>query len=386
MDKNKKISEEAHSIELHNREVTDMFGDAPNWLIHSGSYLLYSILILFLIGIALISYPDVVKGSVTVDDLANVEWVTATSSGQIEKFFVENDSLVKRGDTIAVLQNPARIKDINVFLRILANVEKYYDTNNIDLLRTIRYDLIMGEMSDAYENFTKAVRNCLIYYSYDYTSQRKDFLQKELGILKRDPEKNELAIIQLERNIFELLISNKIEIEKNREQLELAYEIMINSLRTWDSKYLIRSNSNGRIVLGEIRSMTLIVNKGDTIGSIISNNKEDFVAYMQLNQEQIAGVVVGDPVNIRLAKYPEYSYGMLIGKVNSISFVPNNKMYAVDIIFPDKLMTTVGKELKYELGLKGEAEIITSNRSVLSRIFNPILNLWRDNKKKENYN
>jgi hypothetical protein len=169
--------------------------------------------------------------------------------------------------------------------------------------------------------------------------------------------------------------------EKNREQLELAYEIMVNSLRTWDSKYLIRSHSNGRIVLGEVRSMTRMVNKGDTIGSIISSNKEEFVARMQLSQEQIAGVTIGDPVNIRLAQYPEYSYGLLTGKVSSISFAPNSKTYVVDIQFPDKLLTTTGKKLKYELGLKGEAEIITSNQSVLSRIFNPIVNLLRDNNK-----
>jgi len=375
----KQLSEkDSHSIELHNREVTDMFGDAPNWLIHSGSYILYGVLIFFLTGTALISYPDAVRGTVIIDDLANVEWITANTSGQIAQFFVENDSLVEQGDTIAILQNPARLNDVNKFLLILSNVEKYYDTNNTDLLRTMRYDLVMGEMSDAYENFTKAVKNCMTYDEHNYFSQRKGFLQKELTALKKDSQKNELAILQLERDIFELTISNKTEKEKNREQLGLAYEIMVNSLRTWDSKYLIRSHASGRIVLGDVRTMTPFVNRGDTIGTIISSNKEEFVARMQLNQEQVAGVTIDDPVNIRLAKYPEYSYGMLTGKVSSISFVPNNKMYAVDINFPDSLVTTAGKKLKYELGLKGAAEIITSNRSVLSRIFSPIFSLFKE--------
>jgi len=378
---NQQSENDSHPVELHNREVTDMFGDAPSWLIHSGSYILYGVLILFLTGTALISYPDAVRGTVIIDDLANVEWITANSSGQIEKYFVENDSLVKRGDTIAILQNPAQLKDVNKFLQILSNVEKYYDTNNTDLLKIIRFDLVMGEMSDAYENFTKAVRNCLIYDEHNYFPQRKDFLQKELNILKKEPEKNELAILQLKRDIFELSISNKSEIEKNREQLGLAYEIMVNSLRTWDSKYLIRSHGAGRIVLGDVRSMTPFLNRGDTIGSIISSNKEEFVARIQLNQEQIAGVKIDDPVNIRLAKYPEYSYGMLIGKVGSISFAPNNKLYAVDINFPDSLVTTSGKKIKYELGLRGGAEIITSSRSVLSRIFSPIFSLFNEQEK-----
>jgi len=381
MDSDKQIPEkDPQPVELHHREVTDMFGDAPDWLIHSGSYLLYGILVLFLIGSALINYPDVVRGTAVVDDLANVEWITANSSGSIDRFFVGNDSLVKRGDTIAILQNPARIKDIHTFLMLLTKVEQYYRTNNTDLIRTFHYDLVMGEMSDAYQNFTKAVRNCRIYDDHNYTSQRKSFLQKELDILEKEPEKNQLALLKVQQDIFELSISDKMEMEKNKEQLELAYEIMVNSLRAWDSKYLIRSHSNGRIILGELRAMNHLVNKGDTIGSILSSNKEDFVARMQLRQEQIAGVVAGDEVNIRLAQYPEYSYGILTGRVYSISFVPGNQTYVVDIKFPNQLITTAGKEVKYELGLKGEAEIITSNRSVLSRIFHPIFNLLRDNK------
>jgi len=383
MDTNKNIleNEELKSIELHQREVSDLFGDAPHWLIHSGSYLLYGILILFLTGAAFISYPDVVRGPVIIDDLANVEWITTNSSGQIDKIFVENDSMVKRGDTIAILQNSAQLNDLKKFLKILANVEEYYRTNNTGLLKEYHFDLIMGDMSDAYQNFTKAVRNCVIYDDYNYVSERKDFLQKQLTILKKEPEKNELTILKLEQDIFELSISHKTEIEKNRELLELAYEEMVNSIRTWESKYLIRSKSKGRIVLGEIGTLTQMLNKGDTIASVISSNKENFVAHLQLTQDQVAGVQTGDPVNIRLAKYPEHTYGILIGSVNSITFAPYNKQYMIDIAFPDQLHTTANKLIKYELGLKGNAEIITSGRSVLSRIFNPILNLFRKNNK-----
>jgi len=384
MDNNNQISEkDPHQhIELHHREVTDLLGDAPKWLIHSGSYLLYSILFLLLTSAAFISYPDVVRGIAFIDDLANVEWITANSSGQIETFFIENDSLVKRGDTIAMMQNPARLNDVKKFLRLLTNVEQYYLTNNTDLLREFHFDLIMGEMSDAYENFTNAVRNCLIHDDHHYFDTRNAFLLKELAILYKEPEKNELAILNIDRNIFELSISHKMEIEKNRKQLELAYGGMVNAIRTWESKYLIRSHSNGRISLGEIRLSTRMVNKGDTIGSIISNNKGEYIAHIQLNQEQVAGIEVGNPVNIRLAKYPEHTYGMLTGEVNSITFVPYSKLYVVNVRFYDRLRTSAKKEIKYELGLKGEAEIITSSRSVLSRIFNPIYALFRKNTNK----
>ena len=367
-------------IELHQREVGDLLGDAPKWLIHTGSNLLYGILMLFLAGAAFISYPDVVRGTVLIEDLANVEWITVNSTGPIEKFFVANNDFVKRGDTICIVQNPARLDDVWKFCRVLTNVEHYYITNESELIRKFPFDLSMGEMTDAYENFTRAVRSCLINDDHNYYAQRKAFLQKEQDILNKEPEKNELALLKVARDIFELSVSHQMDIEKNRQQLELAYEQMVNSILTWESKYLIRSHSEGRIVLGEVRALTRMMNKGDTIGTVISNNQEEYVARMQLEQEQIAGVETGNTVNIRLAKFPEHTYGRLVGKVSAITYVPYNKRYVVDITFPDRLRTTAKKEISYELGLRGDAEIITSSRSVLSRIFNPIYALWRRNK------
>ncbi|MDR2584904.1 MAG: HlyD family secretion protein [Prevotellaceae bacterium] len=383
MDSNNQFKEKNQSllIELHHREVTELLGDPPKWLIHSGSYLLYVVLVFLLLGASFISYPEVVRGSATIEDLANAEWITVNTSGQIETVFVVNDSLLQRGDTIAILQNPAYLKDVRAFIKILSNVEKYYQTNNTDLLVDYRFDFIMGEMAGAYENFTNAVRNCMIYDEFNHFSRRNLFLQNELAILKRDQVKNELAILRVERDVFELSITHQTEKEKNKKQLELTYEGMVNAIRTWESKYLIKSNSNGRIVLGDERSLpTRMVNKGDTIASVISNNKGEYVARMYLNQVQIAGVETGNFVSIRLAKYPDHTYGLLIGEVSAIAYVPYSKQYVVEVRFPDQLVTTAKKEIRYELGLKGDAKIVTSNRSVLSRVFNPIYALFRNSK------
>ena len=384
--KTEKDNETTLTIELHQREVGDILGEPPGWLIHTGSYLLYGILTLFLAGAAFISFPDVVRGGIIIEDVANVEWITVNSSGMLETLFVKNDSLVGRGDTIAIIQNPARLDDVREFCRILSNVEQYYLTNNKELIRRFSFDLSMGEMTDAYQNFTKAVRNCFLYDDQNYFDQRKDFLRKELSLLNREQVKNEHAILKVEQALLELSISHQTEIAKNRQQLELAYEIMVNSILTWESKYLIRSHSEGRIVLGEVRALTRMVNAGDTIGTVISNNKEEFIARMNLTQEQIAGIEIGNTVNIQLTKFPEHTYGRLIGKVNAISFTPYNNNYIIDILFPDQLHTTANKEISYELGLKGDAEIITLSRSVLSRIFSPIAMLWNKNKDVENNN
>lgn len=368
----KKGTQETHHIELYNRDITDILGDAPSWLIHTGSYLLYGIVTLLLIGTALFQYTDTIEGTVTIDDLANVRWVMAKSAGPIDEFFVEDGSLVQKNDTIAMIRNQASLKDVVHFCQVLTNVEWYYRTLDKRYLEKYPLDLIMGEMTGAYEQFTKAVNDCYIEDEFNVYPRKREFLQKELLILKKHPEKNELEILKVERELFNLSIDRQVLRQGNLKQLELAYERMVNSLRSWESKYLIKSPASGQIIMGNRWAMSDQVNEGDTICSILSSNKGEWVGRMRLDQQEVTGLHIGDPVNIELVKYPAHTYGYLLGNVTSISYVPYNKSYALEIHFPDSLRTTARKKIPYEVGLTGKAEIVTSSRSVLSRIFAPI--------------
>lgn len=50
-----------------------------------------------------------------------------------------------------------------------------------------------------------------------------------------------MAVLNVKRELFELDINHRMETAKNLRMLELAYENMVNSLRTWDKKYLIKA-------------------------------------------------------------------------------------------------------------------------------------------------
>ena len=295
----------------------------------------------------------------------------------IERFFVENQSQVKRNDTLGILRNTASLEDVQNFCNVLTNTEWYYRTNDIKYLQDYPFNLIMGEMTPAYEKFTQAVRTCVMYQEFDLYPQKKKFLDDELKILNDSKQENALEILKVKREQFELEINHKMEIGKNRRMLELAYENMINSLRIWDKKYLIKSRHDGIVVWGKSWGMSNRVNEGDTLCTVISKQQGNPLGHIRLSQDEVAEIAVGDNVNIELNKYPTHSYGVLPGKIESISFVPYNKSYAVEVDFPEGLVTTNGKEIKYEIDMSGKAEIITSSRSILSRIFAPIYELFK---------
>jgi hypothetical protein len=72
---------------------------------------------------------------------------------------------------------------------------------------------------------------------------------------------------------------------------------------------------------------------------------------------------------IKLDNYPYNENGMLRGVVTNISTVPNKDTYAIDVDLNNGLTTSYNKTLLYKEEMKGKADIITKNISVMDRIF-----------------
>lgn len=201
-------------------------------------------------------------------------------------------------------------------------------------------------------------------------------MDEELRILVQNKKADELTILKAKRELFELEINHKMELSKNHRTLELAYENMVNSLRTWDGNYLIKSRKSGTVVWGKSWGMDKRVQEGDTLCTVISQTTGNPAGHIRLSENEVSEIAPGNEVNIELSKYPTHTYGKLCGKIASVSFVPYNKSYAVEVEFPNGLTTTSGKKIEYEIGMTGQAEIITANRSVLKRIFAPVMQIF----------
>ena len=52
-------TEDAGKVEVYSRENNEMLGDMPQWLIHTGSYIVYGLIVFLVAGTALFKYPNV---------------------------------------------------------------------------------------------------------------------------------------------------------------------------------------------------------------------------------------------------------------------------------------------------------------------------------------
>lgn len=93
---------------------------------------------------------------------------------------------------------------------------------------------------------------------------------------------------------------------------------------------------------------------------------------VKIDGSDVEKIRTGQPVNLKFDSYPYLKFGLVRGVVGKISSVPKGEGYEVEIQLPGRLITTLGKELEFSQELKGSAEIVTEDISLLSRILGPV--------------
>ena len=93
---------------------------------------------------------------------------------------------------------------------------------------------------------------------------------------------------------------------------------------------------------------------------------------------QVKAVKEDQEVIVRLESYPFPEYGAVIGQVAWKSRVPDqqNKI-PVQVIFPNGLVTTTGRNIDPGEELSGAAEIITNEKRFIDRIVDRTRNMGR---------
>ncbi|MTI30398.1 hypothetical protein E1171_06195 [Cytophagales bacterium RKSG123] len=88
--------------------------------------------------------------------------------------------------------------------------------------------------------------------------------------------------------------------------------------------------------------------------------------------EGSAKVKVGQKVKIKLKNYPYKEYGYIRGIVSEISLTATDDQYYLNININQDLNTNTNFKIDYITNMKGEAEIITEERTLLERLFSKL--------------
>jgi HlyD family secretion protein len=145
--------------------------------------------------------------------------------------------------------------------------------------------------------------------------------------------------------------------------------------------YVLISPIAGNITFTKFWAKNQNVGGGETVFTIVPIEEPELIGKANMPIARSGKVRQGQKVNIRFENFPDAEFGMVRGIVKNISLIPtqvdNAYFYTVEIVFPQELSTTYGKTLPFLPNMKGRADIVTDDITVLQRFIMPLRQIWK---------
>jgi multidrug efflux pump subunit AcrA (membrane-fusion protein) len=430
--------EEHDDIELRSDEVQEILGTPPSWLVRWGTFAITIVLGIFAILSYIVKYPDVVEAPAIITTSTPPTSVVARSDGNLAKLLVTEKQVVEANEVLAVMQNTADYQAIRTVEKMVLNVQR----NNFENLTSLRPDrtLQMGDIQTDYSNFIQALDTYTFSATNQFASINAEQVRQqikrsneEISLIK---QKKSLAEDRLTTNFKQyesakLLYAKGAVSARDLENIKEIESQIKGEIKNYESSVIIKKSEIGQLEsrIMEIEQGTTISNTDkllrlkesvNTLRASIDKWKQTFLLiapvdgvvtffsrvwkeqmFVKAGEEVLVVVPQEEQSNIIVAKalipsfgsgkvkeqqrvvlylegYPHEEYGSIDGIVTSLSLVPKEDKYLIQIGIPgEKLITSRKKEIPQAQQLNAQARIITEDKRFIQRIFDKILGMFK---------
>ncbi|MEO8768470.1 MAG: HlyD family efflux transporter periplasmic adaptor subunit [Ferruginibacter sp.] len=422
------------NVNTRNEEVSELISKDPGWLIRKGVGLFFLILICCGFGTYFIQYPDIVNTNAIVVPVNSPKPLVLKTSGRLIRLFKKDGENAVKGNIIAFLESNASHDEVIRLSLLLDTLQLLADSNKIEdiqdaFIKSQNNFIHLGELQAYYRSFAESFLNFKNYLNKGFYLKKKAILQKDLS---NDKKLSDILLLQKEFNqkdlsltlqthdaqatlnkdkvisdydmrteeskvigkkltipqIDELLINNETQQDALiKEILELDNQVVqqkqtfIQALNTfkssveeWKAKYLVTSPIDGTVSFTGFLQENQQIQEGQVICFIVPENTL-FFCEMNLPQINFGKIKIGQEVILKFQGFPYQEFGTVSGKINVIKNIPTDSGYLSKAELPAGLITNYGKQLVFTNGMRAQAEVITDNMRLSSRIFNGLLKL-----------
>ena len=401
----------------------------PSWLTRSGNTLFFFIIFLLISICYFIKYPDEIVGEVSVQGSNPPVEFQNQMYGKLASLSVKDQDQVKKGQIIAQFDtkvNPKHIVLMRNFIQDLDSLGKYELTVTEELKQLEvsalqqNWNNLLAYVSEYNELTNSDLLNKKIQALKTEISQRKrlqtiadqklKLIQKELGFQKVQLEtaqrlfdknaisKDELlreqkaevqlfhqfqgqreAIVQgeiqlsnLEKTLTEVSFDTKQQIQKLEAAISSAKSGMQIQLEEWSKNTAWIAPFDGKILFNKQLHLHSFY-KPTEASIVIVPQKSKYSGVISISNLGAGKVIKGQKVIIELVDFPKNDFGIIEGKVTSITSIAKDNKYEILVQLPASLKTSYNKELPAKAILKGSAKIITKDKRLLERFFEKII-------------
>jgi multidrug resistance efflux pump len=425
------------NIELHNEEVREIMQEIPGRLLRWGLAIIFLIFVSIIVGSYFFTFKEIVSAPLVITTTSPPAPIIAKTSGRIARWFVSDGQKVKSGDVIALINNPANLEDFYNVEEIVARTDTLNIRENYEKI-SLPEKPVLGELQDIYNQFYRNWQNYSDYMTNNFLPRKIELLRQQMekqeehyrlaleqkrmlemeldisrnglvryqslldkgGVSESQIEEARARVIQAERGYTSFLASLKttevnllsqerslLDLEeqhhKELERFELDISDNIrthkNLMRSWRNNYLLETPVNGRVTFTRFWSENHVVSAGERLATVVPADGSEIICRAVVPSSGVGKVEPGQLVNVKLTGYPYLQHGMLTGHIRSVSLVPEQEGYIVEISLEKGMLSSYSEQLKLVQEMDGTAEIITKEMRMIYRFINPLKMIFNKN-------
>lgn len=422
------------SIELHNEEVREIMKEIPGSIIRWGLAIIFLIFFSIIIGSYFFQFKEIVSAPLVITTSNPPAPIISKASGRIRHWFVSDGQIVETGDNIAIIKNSTRLEDFYRAEDIVLQLDSLKIKDHLNKV-VLPEKLTLGELQDMYNQLCNNWSNYRHYFESNFLPQKIELLQQQMvkqeqhyqltllqqnmieeeleitrnGLKRKESMLNkggvsevqieeargrviqaergytsfiaslkttEIGLINQKRSLLELQEQHKKEIEQFESNISDNIRTLKIQFKNWKDNYLLSSPIKGTVTLTTFWSENHVVKAGERLATVVPNDSSLIICRAIIPSSGIGKVEKGQKVNIKLAGYPYMEHGMLTGKVSTVSLVPEQEGYIIEIAMNEGMLSSYSEQLKLVQEMDGTAEIIADEMRMIYRFINPLKMLF----------
>ena len=405
----------------------------PGSFLRWGLFLFFALLAAIIAISWFINSATIVSAQVVISTQNPPAPLVAKSGGKIALLCVSNQESVSEKQSIALIENAADYSDVKTLASFIDKMQRRRDWNKTVEIYDLPLGLSLGEIQNSYSRFCVLWQTFRKYLIQAYLSQKIDLLEKQIkrqeeytiellnqkelagqelqlvatsffrdsmlyvtstysisinefeksklthlqsqgsySSLQGTIKSNELASLRLQEARLDLQIKLENEIQQFRLDLDEAFQLLQVSVNQWEEKYLIETPIKGKITFTTYWNENQVIKAGEILATVVPRDESQIIARSVVPNAGFGRVKVGQEVNIKLTEFPHMEFGVLKGKVKSLSLVPVEGGYIAEIDLINGMRTTYNREIGFIQEMNGTAEIITEESRLIYKFINPL--------------
>ena len=425
---------EDQNLEAYSEEVQEIMAHVPAWIVRWGITVFFTLFVGIAVGSYFFKYPVVVSTPLVLTTINPPAPLICKSSGRITKWYVSDGEHVHPGTVVALLESAADY----THMQLLNNLLGSFTGNWTEEVKTVSFpnEFRLGKLQNTFVNFQKGYDNLNHYLQQNLIGKKTilleerilnqekqyDLIQKQwvlkhrefevaqrifsedsmaffkggYGIIKMEYERSlqtflgqkssmlsfeasvsnvEVSLLQLKESLLELRLTRENDLKRYQSELDEMLVTLQSQINDWFENYVLTSPIEGKITLTNYWSENQVINAGERLATIVPDEETIIIARAFVPSSGLGKVETGQKVHIKLSGFPYMEYGILTGRVNTISLVPEQEGYVAEIELEEGMKSTYKETLKFIQQMDGTADIITEETRLIYRFINPLRTL-----------